>query len=202
MNRHSHNHNQGFSLVELLIYIALSAITTTAIFQVFIVVSNSFQHQYQIADINQDLRAAMNYLTNDLRNSCYSGRHDKAKYSSPKIGIQTTHTNATSIYFVQDLNEDLDTLDENERIRYYQSGSTLIKKNMVTNETIVISDKITSLDFKYYDENLTQITNPSDYDKIRSILITLEGKTTGSALLKRKIEKTLVSGLRIRNAGL
>ncbi|MBC8277735.1 MAG: prepilin-type N-terminal cleavage/methylation domain-containing protein, partial [FCB group bacterium] len=59
--------NDGFSLVELLIYMMLFGIASTAMYTVFISNIKSHSSQENTMEMNQDLRGAMDLIMREVR---------------------------------------------------------------------------------------------------------------------------------------
>lgn len=64
--------NLGFSLVELLVALAITGIVATAVFSVFKSQSDSYQVQGQILEMQQNLRASLDIITGDIRMAGYN----------------------------------------------------------------------------------------------------------------------------------
>jgi prepilin-type N-terminal cleavage/methylation domain-containing protein len=60
---------RGFTLIELLISMAIAGIAAGVIINTFINHQNSYRVQLQIAGLHQNLRAAMNVISEDIRKS-------------------------------------------------------------------------------------------------------------------------------------
>jgi type IV pilus assembly protein PilW len=74
MNKTSHvkSNKKGFTLVELLIAMAISGIVAGAIFTAFQSQQKSYLVQEQVAEMQQNLRAAMDIMVRDIRMAGYS----------------------------------------------------------------------------------------------------------------------------------
>jgi prepilin-type N-terminal cleavage/methylation domain-containing protein len=59
--------NSGFSLVEMLVVVAIMGLVTTAIFSLFQNVQNTGYTQEEVVDLQQNLRVAMDTLTKDIQ---------------------------------------------------------------------------------------------------------------------------------------
>lgn len=70
--RHIKSNRKGFSLVELLIAMAITGIVAGAIFTVFLSQQKSYLIQEQVAEMQQNLRAATDIMVRDIRMSGYS----------------------------------------------------------------------------------------------------------------------------------
>jgi type IV pilus assembly protein PilW len=66
--------NAGFTLVEMLVAVAVSMIIMASVYSVFLSQQKSTVVQTNVSDIQQNLRAAMDFLARDIRMAGYPGR--------------------------------------------------------------------------------------------------------------------------------
>jgi len=206
-------YSHGFTLIELLVYIAMSTLLTASIMNVYVTNTKVSATQKDIADMFQDLRAAMNMMTTEIRRAgCdplstnkgrslssdnYLGFHDDSddKYNTDSNSIHFTHDGASP--------SDGWAYSSNENVAYYlnptSAPSNLYRWCGISNEEYLLARNIQSLDFKYYDSqnNIITISNDSDRAKIRVVKITIVGQSK-----TQNHEQTLVSYVRIRNLDL
>jgi type IV pilus assembly protein PilW len=64
--------SSGFTLVELLVAMAISGIIAGAIFTAFLSQQRSYLAQEQVSEVQQNLRAALDIMTRDIRMAGYS----------------------------------------------------------------------------------------------------------------------------------
>lgn len=64
-----HGMTPGFTLVELLIVMLVMSITMGAIYAIYATVVKTYSHQREIANMQQNMRAAMYLIKNDIRNA-------------------------------------------------------------------------------------------------------------------------------------
>jgi len=78
LNAHALRHSSGFSLIELMIALALGLLLTLAMATVFLSTKTAFGRQQQLSAMQQNVRIAFEYLTSDARMvghmGCYTGR--------------------------------------------------------------------------------------------------------------------------------
>jgi len=121
--------SKGFTLVEILLTLVMSSIVTTAIYTVYISHNKSYIRQEQIVEVQQNIRAAMLYLSRDIRIAGYDPLK-KGIFGFTKIDFRDIDNNSdvigynsndltafSSIQFSFDDDED-GILDSNETISY------------------------------------------------------------------------------------
>jgi type IV pilus assembly protein PilW len=154
----------GFTLVELLAGILISGIVLTGIYSVFISQERAFSAQERVAEMNQNIRAAMDLMTREIRLAGY-------KTSTATVtGVATAQP--STIQVLADLNQDGDTLDDKEDITYsYNAGTLQIWRNSAS---FPIAENITSLSFTYRDAN-NNVT--ATLANIRKVTISITART-------------------------
>jgi type IV pilus assembly protein PilW len=95
----------GFTLIEVLIAMAVSLIILGSAYSVFISQQKSTVVQTNVSDIHQNLRAAMDFLVRDIRMAGYSGTDISgvANFGFTDVGFKSfdTTSNANGSGFVQ-----------------------------------------------------------------------------------------------------
>lgn len=183
--------NKGFTLVELLIAMAVSGIIMTGVYSAFKSQQDSYLAQEQVAEMQQNIRAGLYVMSKDLRMAGYDPSGDAG------AGIVAAKKDAIS--FSLDMNEDGNTAvdgdDAGENIGYdiYDSptagpltlGRSSSSSPITLAETPVgsghyevsghqpIAQNIERLEFLYTLEDGSQTTAPADPSKIRSIQISI-----------------------------
>lgn len=66
--------NKGLTLIELLLALAISSILVASLYQIFIKQHKTYIVQEQVADMQQNLRGAMDRMLRDIRMAGYGGR--------------------------------------------------------------------------------------------------------------------------------
>jgi len=152
----------GFSMVEMLMALAIISIAFGTIYKTFEQLNRSSATENVKAGAQQAVRIAVDFMVQDIR---LAGLNP---LGSPGIGIQAA--TPESIQFTMDANFDGDDADTLEDITYrFNSGNgTLVQTNHLGDEVLI--DNITSLNFTYLDSD-DQTT--SDLDEIRSVIVSL-----------------------------
>ncbi|MDH3555949.1 MAG: prepilin-type N-terminal cleavage/methylation domain-containing protein [Deltaproteobacteria bacterium] len=172
----------GFTLVEILVALALAGLVSVAIFNVYISQNKSYAVQDRVAEMQQNLRAA-NYM---MRREIMMAGYNPLRTA----GVGIVSASATQLQFTMDitggeadgLDNDLDGLtdeegesdgdavDTNEDITYQLNGSNLERNGQV------LAENIDALNFVYLDAGggvLDLVANPGDITEIRSIQLSL-----------------------------
>ena len=157
----------GFSLIELLAGILISAVLLASLYSVFFSQQEAFSAQEQIAEMSQNIRAAQDLMTREIRLAGYKTS------TSTFSGIATATSD--SIRILADLNQNGDTADENEDITYtYNSAAKQICRNGVG---LPVADNITSLSFLYTLKDGTVTSAPANPADIRKITLSITART-------------------------
>lgn len=186
------NHReQGFTLIEILIGLAVTSILSTAIYTIFSVQHRIFLTQRQIAAIQQSLRTCMYLLEDDIKLACF----DPLNSAAPAILI----ADRQSFSFQADLNENgsLQSEDTND------SGVTTLTNDRNEQKTFgfAVNDKgqgrltraswnavgspmadfIEALDFVYLDKDGAPLSplplSEENRKLIRSVEVTLVARS-------------------------
>jgi len=161
----------GFTLIEILVTLAISSVVMGGIYQVYNSNQRVYVTQLQVVEMQQNLRAALYYLTRDVRMAGYD------RTDSDNFGIITASSN--SIRFSKDTNED-GTLDNNEDITYslydaYGDGDNDLGRRVVTGNNQPVAENIDVIDFVYFDSNGS--TPVANVDDIRSVQVTIVARS-------------------------
>ena len=163
----------GFTLVELLVAMAISVIVMASIGYVYYTQQKSYVAQEQISAMQQNLRAAMYYMEREIRMAGF----DPTQSDTP--GIQTASPN--TMRFTLDITDDTDTGppdgdtgDANEDITYSLADKDGDGDNDLERNGNLIAENIDALDFVYLDSNGGPTATISD---IRSVQVTIVART-------------------------
>jgi len=159
----------GFTLIEILIAMAITGIVSAAIFTAFQSQQKSYVVQEGVAVMQQNLRAGMDMMVREIRMAGYDPTRDA------NAGIVSAISG--SIAFTIDENGDGDIDDSNEYITYslYTSDNIqkLGRKSTATSNNQPVSENIQALEFFYKLVDESQTLTPPDPTLIRSIRITM-----------------------------
>ena len=165
--RQSRNIENGFTLIELMLSIAISGIVLAAITATFISQSRSYDAQAQINGMQQGARAAMDIITREVRMAGYN--------TNSTLTFDGITYDTTQIRVRANLNGDGDTGDTNEDIIYaHDAGNDLINRTAgATTEALV--ENIETFTFQYLDESGAATTTTA---AIRQVQITITAITS------------------------
>ena len=179
--------NRGFTLVELLIALAVSGIIMTGIFSAFKTQQDSYLAQEQVAEMQQKLRASLYIMTREIRMAGYDGGNDTSHTSCSLYTPGTPGTFGSSVApgilavtanqldFSMDLNSDGDCADTGENLSYYiyTASDGIDKLGRRDNHALpvqAVAENFKELEFTYLDSSLAATTT---LDEIRTIQISI-----------------------------
>lgn len=205
------NKEDGFTLVELFIYMAMFIIVIGALYSVFIGNTKSYSSQENKVEMVQDLRAAMHLLAGDIRMAGCDPT------GAGGIGFiddadDRYDTDGNSIHFTMDSDKN-GAIDHSEDINYFLKNSggvqQIVRRTGDGNEPVV-AENLTNFSLTYLfadgdtgtpDESDGDTTN--DLEDIRSVQIALTGETAEvDPVTREKKTRSQTSWVVIRNAGI
>jgi type IV pilus assembly protein PilW len=183
----------GFTLIEVLIALAITGIVMSALYSIFIPQTKTYATQEQIVDLQRGLRFGMSLMERDLRNVGYNpgdltesraasdgvdndcdGTVDEVDNAATQLVMEAEMVGLieaaeSSLTFSLDMNGDGNACSEKERITYSLVGMEL-KRNGAP-----LSGNIERLNLIYLDEDGSAASQIED---IRSVQIALIGRTS------------------------
>jgi type IV pilus assembly protein PilW len=121
--------SQGFTLVELMITLAMSGIIVAAVYSAYIIQQNTYRNQGQVVEMQQNIRAALEMMSGEIRMASYDPTGD----AKAKITVATP----SQFAFQQDLNENGSIVagptNPNENITYSLGGVDANSDGVVDN---------------------------------------------------------------------
>jgi type IV pilus assembly protein PilW len=172
----------GFTIVELLIAMAITGIVSAAIYTAFQSQQQSYLSQDQIVEMQQNLRAAMDIMVREIRMAGYD------PYGNSDAGITSATGNKFGFKFVADDdsydNDDDETTDEMGELKTleydlydaYSDGDNDIGRK-VGEKKRAAAENIEEIEFYYTLADSTKTTTPADPSQIRSLQITILART-------------------------
>ena len=136
--RDRHHKQQGFTLTELLVVMAMTGIVMAAVYSTYKSQQDSYIVQEQVVEMQQNLRAALFLLGKDLMAAGFNpAKNPNIEGFLPEIPDDNptpeTSTSATSLAMTADLdmNGSINADDPTEQLAYrFNSGSLTLEKFM------------------------------------------------------------------------
>jgi type IV pilus assembly protein PilW len=187
----------GFTLIELMIAMAISTVVLAAIYSAHRAQLKSHITQQKVVEMQQNARAAMYVMEREIKMSGYDpDRSQNAEITAADDDTITFTISAISDGIDNDGDGDIDTADsdggEVQTITYSIGGLLDLQRNGA-----VVAENIQVLDFIYLDENRNVLgptpLDAANRDLIRSIQITLiarSGDTVAVLMMKHTDNKT------------
>ena len=169
----SNRASAGFTLVELMITLAIAGIIVSAIYSAYTAQQRTYLAQEQVAEMQQNLRAGLILMARDIRMAGYDKEH------TGNYGI-TTATNS-KLVFAADLNDDGGAAGSGEIFTYelYTPGGAGMTALRRIAGQASIADDIQAIEFRYLDAIGADLANASgtvssgSLSDIRSVQISI-----------------------------
>jgi type IV pilus assembly protein PilW len=173
---HNRSKEHGFTLVELLVAMAMTAVVMAAVYSLYKTQQDSYIAQDQVVEMQQNVRASFYQMARDMRMAGFNPQRSPNVggfvTQLPDDGSGTTTTDDENIAFTIDQNSngviDIDTDDEQIAYRIFiddPNGSYdpddiyRLEKFRVSDDTWqTVADNINAVDFEYLDPSGTPIT--------------------------------------------
>jgi len=194
-NKSINKSEQGFTIVELIIAMAMSLVVMGAIYSLFTTQQKSYIHQERVATVQQNLRAAMYMMGREIR---MAGCNPTGTIS-PAPGIVAGCGGTSTLQVTMDITDDTgtgrpdgDTTDPNEDVTYALGGTNntdLLRNNDIMAEYI----SALAFDCQDLDGNGT----------VETVQITITAQTkSGTIDTPTAVSRTLTSNIKCRNLDL
>ena len=159
----------GFTLIEVLMSIAILSILFGTIYRTFDTFNRSYTSENVKAGVQQKSRLGIDLMARDIRLAGLDPLGTSA------AGFNPANTNSTSVQFSADLNYDGDLDDPFEDIIYALNGNLLQQTSDLGGGllTATLLDNVTALSFTYLDQSDNLLPEPVAVDQIRTVLIYL-----------------------------
>ena len=185
---------KGFSLIEIMVAIAIMSILSIAMMKTYTGFTRVYTTQEVAAGAQQDLRAALNIMTQDIRMAGFDPT------DSDNFGVEVA--TATNIRITSDTDMDGAVDDSGfERITYnFNAGTNQLQQILYettgSESTQPVVDNVTIVTFTYLDENNAVTATLAD---IRTVTISMtidEPAGRGGT-----VSRTLSTRVQCRNLG-
>jgi prepilin-type N-terminal cleavage/methylation domain-containing protein len=185
-------HSQGFTLIEVLIALAIAGVVMSALYSIFIPQTKTYRTQDQVVDLQRSLRFVMTLMERDIRKTAYNpggltelratsdgvdndcdGTTDEVDNAATMFVMEAEsvgflEATANALTLSQDMNGDGKVCGDVEVINYRLSGMVLERNGKP------LSDNIEILNFIYLAEDGGVASRIED---IRSLQIAIIGRT-------------------------
>jgi len=185
------DNNHGFSLIELVVAMAVTGVVVGAVYSVYHAQQRSYNTQQEIVEMQQNIRAAMQLMEREIRMAGYT------PFEESGSGIQNAA--ADSVRFTMDIhdgmdndadgrtdesdeigNGDDDTTDTGEDITYFIADPDgdgvfdLFRRDASSGADQILAKNVDALNLVYLN-NAGSAT--SDLNQIRSVQVTMVVRT-------------------------
>lgn len=162
--------DQGLTLVELLVALAMSAILSVALVATFASYSRTQTAQNNVISMQQNLRAALYLMGRDLRMAGYQGP-DPA--SAPAAGFLTANADSLSFTVLDDATNTLTTISYEFFDSDEDETKDAIQRSDEAMTDVLVAEDIDGVEFNYTLSDGSQTTTPGTLGNIRSVEITI-----------------------------
>ena len=159
----------GFTLVEVLVSMAILSVLFGTIYRTFDSVNRSYTNENVKAGVQQKSRIGIDLMARDIRLAGLD------PLGSAGAGFIAANTDTNRIQFTADLNYDGDLKDPFEDIIYTLNGNLLQQTSDLGTGpvTATLLDNVIDLTFTYMDQADNLLPEPVAVDQIRTVLISL-----------------------------
>jgi len=163
--------NSGFTLVELMITLVISGIIAGALYSTYLVQQHSYTNQEAVAEMQQNIRAALMVMSRDIRMAGY----DPVGSGNAGFGTAVASNN---IQIIMDLNGDGDTNDVNENLNYYlyiNGGIRKLGRRDNNNLPVqAVGENFDAIEFQYLNSTGAPLTTPvATPSNIRAVRVSI-----------------------------
>jgi len=165
------NWRKGFTLIELMVALAVTSIVLAGIYATYITQLKSHLTQGLIVEMQQSLRGAMQLMEKEIRMAGYNPAN------SAGAGIVTMQANI--FRFTMDLNGDGDVTDPGEDVRYGINAAGSLGRELNGGGGLQpLAEFTDALNFVYLDNFANVVTNPLNVGNVRAVQVTLVARSS------------------------
>lgn len=156
--------NRGTTLIELIVAMSIASILLVFITRFMRTQNVTYETQIDTAELQQGIRVTRELIATEARRAGLDVRN---------VGFKPVDLDSAKLVIRADLNADGDTLDLEERIEYYRTGTVLMRRTYangsVRSDDAVI-DPVERFVVRYFAQNGVPAVSP---DLVREINITM-----------------------------
>jgi type IV pilus assembly protein PilW len=170
--------NAGFTLVELMVSMAIGLVVLAAITTTFTVQTRQNSAEEQLGQLQQNVRAGIDLMLREIK----MAKYDPAATAFPAGTYGVTYS-ATQLQVKSDIDGsgglDTSTSGSVENIIYaWDSANLRITRQLGSSGTPeVLADNVTAFTFNYYDANGTAVTSSASSGNIRKVTLSITART-------------------------
>ena len=169
MHRLKLTKTEGFTLIELMVSMAIGMVVLAAVTTTFMLQTKVYNAQQQINEMEQNARGVLDVITRELKMAGYKpngGSFSGVTYSTTQLMIQTDLDASGGIST---------STTANEEITYaYDSTNKQITRAVGSGSALVLADNITAFTFSYLDSTGASTTTSAN---IRQVSISITART-------------------------
>ena len=168
----------GFTLIELMISMAIGLVILTAIAGTFTLQTRQNNAEEQLGQLQQNVRAALDLMIREIQ----MAKYDPAASAFPSGTYGVTYSaSQLQIKADMDANGTLDTASSGsvENIIYaYDNANLRITRQLGSSGTAqILADNVTAFTFGYYDANGSAVTSSANSGNIRKVTLSITART-------------------------
>jgi type IV pilus assembly protein PilW len=198
MRAYKRHTNEGFTIIEVMIAVALSSILLTAVYQTFHSQQRSYTMQSEAAAMEQNLRGSLYLLVKELRSAGYNPTQATTddfrfvtSFPAPNNLFTVNYTDDHfTVAFTLDTCDGTDVCgviesNRNEQIAYKfdKTTKTLQRFNDaqpdITKKWEIVANNIDAAYFRYFDQNQNITTDSANIEYVEIALLARMGKQDG-----------------------
>jgi type II secretion system protein J len=197
--------NSGYTLIEVMLVIAIFALAMGGIYTVFTSVNRSCTNSEVSAEVMQHMRTGIEFMEQDIRMAGLD------RFDSADAGFEWvagTYPTQTGLRFTADRNDDGVINDTDfERITYRYVAATqrleqCLYEGTAAQDWDIVAENVTSFQFSYFDEDDLPIAAPvsnADTPRIRTVQVTMTIQQPAGR--SQPVNRTLTKRIYCRNTG-
>jgi prepilin-type N-terminal cleavage/methylation domain-containing protein len=197
--------NSGYTLIEIMLVMAILTIVLGAIYTVFTSVNRSCTNNEVSAEVMQHMRTGIEFMEQDIRMAGLD------RFGSADAGFEwvlSSYPTQTGLRFTADRNDDGVINDTDfERITYrYDAGNQRLEQCLyegtAAEDWDTVAENVTNFQFSYFDEDDLPIATPvsnADTPRIRTVQVSMTIQQPAGRL--EPVNRTLTKRILCRNTG-
>jgi prepilin-type N-terminal cleavage/methylation domain-containing protein len=173
-NKQLVNNKSGFTLVEIMVVIAILPIVITAIYGVFAAVNRSCTNNEVSAEVMQYMRTSIDFMEQDIRMAGLD------RFDSADAGIEPfTNPENTYLRFTADRNMSgaIEMADFEDITYEYDAANQRLRQCLyegaAEEDCDTLAENVTAFQFAYFDENDSLLAAPIDPSLVRTVQVTM-----------------------------